>query len=371
MVSGQKQKLTEWPENLREAIDWLALVGGGYGGNGCGHTGMYDELGTALKRLPKVPETIKATFNKDYELQSFIKNLADKLGKGFLGYISQGGTEFSDDGIIKTDVGYNSTFKEASWPKNGDQQTCALIFLGSATAVYYCIGYLCWRLKGGGGWVQQTVGGAGVYLNSFLLAIGYETNVLSTSGTGGDTIMENVANELDELSKTSDSASPKDYRAFLQKLEANAPTLPINHPLASCYKLATAYFEKQANASDINEAINKLNTKFEEFSQNSEITQSSAVTPNPYEPLKEPITQLLSAVQKFQPKEPEQFGQGVHHGVNEGGTESGASGGQSSSPAAPVAGTLTTLDLGGGAGAAYMLNLGGAKTLVNGLLRIG
>ncbi|GIX65165.1 variant erythrocyte surface antigen-1 family protein [Babesia caballi] len=41
---------------------------------------------------------------------------------------------------------------------------------------------------------------------------------------------------------------------------------------------------------------------------------------------------------------------------------------QSSSSAAPVTGTVATLALGGGGAAAYFLDLGGAKTLVNGLL---
>ncbi|GIX62710.1 acyl-carrier-protein S-malonyltransferase, putative [Babesia caballi] len=42
----------------------------------------------------------------------------------------------------------------------------------------------------------------------------------------------------------------------------------------------------------------------------------------------------------------------------------------STSPAGAVAGTLTTIGL-GGAAAAYVFNLGGAKPFVNGLLRIG
>ncbi|GIX61382.1 variant erythrocyte surface antigen-1 family protein [Babesia caballi] len=368
MVSGQKSSLTTPPTNLKEAVDWLALVGDAYGPNNWSAKGKYDGLEKALMHLPDF-DGVKLTVFGDKSVQSSINALGKGLGRGFLGYQVQGDYVFSDDGIIKKEGGYYmSTYENADWPQGSTElQQCALIFLGCAVTVYYCVSYAYWRCSanhGKGDWAQQTVGSIGTYLNSFLLAMGYETNVLNNA-SDGRTIMDNVANELNELST---SASTSDYSGFLESLEKHmAPQNALNHPLASCYKLATAYFESQkTNATEVTQAINKFKTKFEEFSQNSEITQSTALTPNPYEPLKELITQLLSAVQKFQPKEPEQFGQGVHHGVNEGGAPT-----PQPSPAGPVAGALSTFGLGGGAAAAYIFNIGGAKTLVNGLLKIG
>ncbi|GIX63371.1 suprabasin isoform X1 [Babesia caballi] len=217
--------------------------------------------------------------------------------------------------------------------------------------------------------------------------MGYSSDKLNIN-INGEIVMTNVAEKLDELSKTSDSASPKDYRAFLQKLEANAPTLPINHPLCSLHILATKYFNSQsqlAPAKQIIKTINIFKEKLIEHSIREESSYFSSSDSGDYDDLKEPIINLLSQVAQFKPddthnkhgegvnqaagqagKEGEKIGRGVHHGANQG----GASSAQPSS-AGPVAATLTTLGLGGGAAAAYIFNLGGAKTLINGLLRIG
>ncbi|GIX62292.1 suprabasin isoform X4 [Babesia caballi] len=131
------------------------------------------------------------------------------------------------------------------------------------------------------------------------------------------------------------------------------------------------YFKKQANAQQINVAINNLKQKFEEFSQKPETPRADALNPNYYEDANKNIADLLKNVSEFEPKEAEKFGQGVHHAAGQAGKEREKTALGQSSPAAPVAATLTTFGLGGGAAAAYLFNLGGAKTLINGLLKIG
>ncbi|GIX64872.1 uncharacterized protein BcabD6B2_43070 [Babesia caballi] len=350
----KKNSLTEWPEDLKDVIDWFLRVGG---------KDFKTQLQSAIEKLASFTEATKGlgTFH--------IEGLFDSVTKALQHLIGYDGMYQLYDKGIALQSGYTSSYGSAKW--DGDSkntQTCALIFLGTVPIVYLVMSYIYWRCSeshGKGDWCTHNINGVSQALVQFMSAMGFTSTQLSESMMGNKVaklLAEEGIHCFSELTKAQKST----YDAFLKNLEQNAIGSAINHPLASCHKLATAYFESQkTNASEVTDAINKLKTKFEEFSQNSEITQSTALMPNPYEPLKELITQLLSAVQKFQPKEPEQFGQGVHHGVNEGGAPT-----PQPSPAGPVAGTLTTPGLGGGAAAAYLFNFGGAKTLVNGLLRI-
>ncbi|GIX64930.1 variant erythrocyte surface antigen-1 family protein [Babesia caballi] len=304
-MGRQKNSLTDWPEDLKDTIDWLALVGGGFGGKSWDGSGKPVDLETALMHLSDFEKSKDKIFGQ-CQLQGVILKLANGLGYGFLGY--SGNTHIEGSGIAQS--GYQSTYKDASWNGVSDSKNMALIFLGSAVVAYYCIGYLYWRLNGGG-WKNQTVSGAGgTYLNSFLLAMGYSANQLSTSGTGGDAIMEKVAQTFEELEKAGTS---NDYPKFLKQLEKIEPKDTVNRPLASCFLLAEEYFKKQANAQQINVAINNLKQKFEEFSQKPETPRADALNPNYYEDANKNIADLLKNVSEFEPKEAEKFGQGVHH----------------------------------------------------------
>ncbi|GIX64773.1 variant erythrocyte surface antigen-1 family protein [Babesia caballi] len=359
MTTHRKNSLTEWPENLKEVIDWFLRVGGkDSGGNGI-------SKGTELQNAV---EALKG-FNKN------IGGLGTINVAGIFGYVTDGLKEFigydgdwtvSGKGIGRKDPpSYTSSYtNDAQWKKDlnkpgtQDANKVALIFLGTMPIVYFCLSYLYWRCSsshGKGDWAQQTVGGGGaVYLNHFLKAMGYSDNMLNNA-ISGQSVMDNVASELDELKATARSSG--DYSTFLDDLERQISyRKPIKCPLAGCFLLAREYFTFK-KADKVTQAIKTLKTKFKEFSQNAEITQSSALTPNPYDNLKHLITDLLDKVKKFTPQEPT-----THVSVqNDGAT--GQLANQSPSPAGPVAGTLTTLGLGGGAAAAYVFNLGGAKTL--------
>ncbi|GIX63099.1 variant erythrocyte surface antigen-1 family protein [Babesia caballi] len=126
MGDGQKTSLTDPPTNLKEAIDWLALVGGGFGGSGCGNTGMYGELANEFEKLPDF-NVAKGKVLGRFHPSSFIKNVADKLGKGFLGYEAQGVYAFNVKGIVKNGEQYQSSYHNANWEQS-NASTYAKIF---------------------------------------------------------------------------------------------------------------------------------------------------------------------------------------------------------------------------------------------------
>ncbi|GIX61416.1 variant erythrocyte surface antigen-1 family protein [Babesia caballi] len=361
MVDVQKSKLTEPPTNLKEAIDWLLCVFG-YGGKISDSRGKTAELAKYVEELVNW-NGLKSELKMYIQLEGLIGNLANGL-RDFLGYYST--TSISNSGIVQS--GYQSTYKDASWPNDvGQQEECAKVFLGVSVVTYYCIGYLYWRLNGGG-WKNQTVAGVGIYLKSFLNAMGYNDGELNNTGDG-HTIMNKVAWQFEELENAPSSGN--NYSKFFEQLEKIDSNKALNRPLASCFKLATEYFKSQnTNATEVTDVINNLKTKFEELSKNQETSESYSSS-NPYDDLKQPIKDLLSQAANFKLQEPSRATSEGHGAGGASRTDGLSQPANKSSHAAPVAGTLTTLGLGGGAAAAYMFNIGGAKTLVNGLLKIG
>ncbi|GIX62598.1 variant erythrocyte surface antigen-1a related protein, putative [Babesia caballi] len=218
--------------------------------------------------------------------------------------------------------------------------------------------------------VEKLNGFSKEQFGKFMSTMGFDTTRLN-GNIQGNQVATLLAEE--DIHCFSEFTNPQKstYEAFLTNLEQSAIGSAINHPLASCYKVAEKYFESQkANGKHITQPIKAIKDNLIQLSATEEYSSSGDSSTNPYDNLKRLITQLLSAVQKFQAKEPEQFGPDVHHAAGQAGKVSGAPGGQPSSGGS-IAGALTTLGLGGGATAAYIFNIGGAKTIVNGLLKIG
>ncbi|GIX65236.1 variant erythrocyte surface antigen-1 family protein [Babesia caballi] len=382
-----EQSLTTPPKDLKEAVDWITWVCQ-YGKGSKDYT---FQLAAALNTLPEFAEAKEKALGHDKDPTGFINKLGKGLGEGFLGYSAQAVDDFSGSGIVQNDQGYKSTYANAPWPKdNFQQKQCALIFLGCAVTVYYCMSYVFWRCSenhGKGDWIGQSINDSSQALGRYMEAMGYQRSYLVTSQMGS-TVATNLEKEPNGFTELENPGRQNRYSDFLHKLETYNPSDALNLPLASCFKLATEYFNSQKkNANEVTQAIDHLRTKFENHSITNESSRIGYLAEYPYDALKVPIKNLLEQVANFLPndseklgqgvhhaagqdgKEGEKIGQGVHHGVNQTG-QAGAPPSQSSS-AGPVAGTLTTLGLGGGAAAAYILNLGGAKTVVNGLLKIG
>ncbi|GIX61255.1 variant erythrocyte surface antigen-1 family protein [Babesia caballi] len=142
---GSHRSLTTPPTNLKDAIDWLALVGGGFGKNDWGGSGKPDKLEAALDQLPGFDEIKSKVFGEKLP-QGAIKALADGLGYGFLGY--EGSESFGSSGIVDSKKQYKSAYGNAQWPEDEpSKQQCALIFLGASVTVFYSLTYFYWKCK--------------------------------------------------------------------------------------------------------------------------------------------------------------------------------------------------------------------------------
>ncbi|GIX64675.1 variant erythrocyte surface antigen-1 family protein [Babesia caballi] len=335
---GEK-KLTEPPTNLKEAIDWITWV--------CGYgqvSGDYkSKLASAISDLTKFKVSFKGMFGKVEDPEGLIKGLGDGLGRGFLGYSGQGVQSFNDEGVVRSNGGYESAYRDAQW-EHDQRSDYALIFLGAAYLTYFFVTLLYWRCKQGinGAWQSFTLGGTGTWLKDYMEGMGFNINSLVKDKWGYELaqLLENV-DCFDEFNGIFSSQALLYYQ-FLQALETKAPTDAINCPLTSCYLLARDYFNLN-KSSEVAGLMTQIRSTFEGFKGNQ---QDLHVCPR----LIANIKRFLENVKKFEPStsaplppQPPQSGASTTS--------------PSSSPAVPVAGTLATFGLGGGAAAAYLFDV--------------
>ncbi|GIX63313.1 variant erythrocyte surface antigen-1 family protein [Babesia caballi] len=343
-TSHQKSQLTDPPTNLREAIDWLALVGG-YGKNGSG-MGIYIELGDALQKLQDFKDSTTKTFGKSYHPSSFIKNLVDKLGKGFLGYEAQGVYAFSGKGIVYGDPAmYKSTYYGASWEQSSVNDY-AKIFLFLAVLIYYLITFLYWMCKSSDKWADKMVSDGGP-LSKFFEAMGYRPQDEFKNGKSAKDVItaldgnagsqgSDAFPELQAACGSGNSASSS-YSNFLTTLEANGSGDALLCPLTACKRFSYAYLQSRYSGTDITAAIDTVKGTLVNLSASGHGSNT-----NDFSPLTNRIKTLLNKIQSFDPN-------------------------SVPSPVAPLAGAVTTLTAAGGAGAAYGLNLFGFQGIVKAL----
>ncbi|GIX61410.1 variant erythrocyte surface antigen-1 family protein [Babesia caballi] len=178
---GEKEKLTEPPEDLKEAIDWLALVGG-YGRNGLVFTN-YSKLSGALMTLPKFKETFSSKFNGISSPESFVKRVTENLGSGFLGYDGQSSTDFNGNGVVCKSGKYQSAYHDCNWVQK-DESTYAKIFLFLACLAFYFMTFLYWMCKNKWKIKKIESSGSGSPLFYLFNALGYFQSQLDQQKTG-------------------------------------------------------------------------------------------------------------------------------------------------------------------------------------------
>ncbi|GIX62507.1 uncharacterized protein BcabD6B2_19420 [Babesia caballi] len=339
--------LKDPPTTLKEAIDWLALVGDAYGPNNWSAKGKYDELERALKGLHGFEAYTNGKFGKSYDFGGHIKRVAERLGSKFLGYSGQGVQSFNGSGIVPSNGSYVSTYRDAEWQEQ-DKSEYVSIFLAAAPFVFWSLAYLYLRCKDSRGWYTETLDSSISGIGSFMLKMGFTPTQLRN--VNGST----VANVLDsggtyaftELNTTFRSSSyshysSSDYSKFIEGLQRPFQSDAIDRPLACSYLLSKYYCEYlKQQQQETTETFTKIREKLEKFKTSWY---------NSDQDIKDQINTFISTC-LTKPKK---------------------SNDPSPSSSGPIAGTLTTLGLGGGATAAYIFNIGGAKTIVNGLLKIG
>ncbi|GIX65483.1 variant erythrocyte surface antigen-1 family protein [Babesia caballi] len=339
---GDGKSLTTPPQNLKEAIDWLALVGGGFGGSGCG-LGKNQELEKSLKKLDGFDDIAKTAL-KISNYSGLIKNLADKLGYGFLGYqVQGGGFNFTGKGIIQQANNYTSKYQDATWNGSDQDKDMALIFLGSACVMYYFVTFLYWHCKSGikGDWIGYSLNqdSNGQWLGQFMKAMGFTLSQLQNKlGHEVAQILGDGYNAFDELDNISNIHLK--YSIFHTALIKKASIQPLSCPLTACYTLAKEYFSLKSENTDVKNAMERIKNEIESIRGHGA---------DNYSTLKQSIKTFLTNVTTFMPTPALTPPQSPQSGA------STTSPSQSSS-VGPAAGGLVGVGA-LGAGAAYGLNL--------------
>ncbi|GIX62315.1 reverse-transcriptase domain containing protein,putative [Babesia caballi] len=222
-----------------EAIDWLALVGGGFGGSG---TGKYSELETALTKLPGFDGVKTKVFNQ-IKPQGVILKLAKGLGREFMGYDSQGGGfNFNGKGIILNGrENYTSKYQGATWDGSDNNGEMARIFLGAVVIIFLGLSFLDWKCRQAyGGWATEYMtGSSGWGLGQFMKDMGYSPEYLNgnKNGTAVASLLEDGGTGFDGLVKPE---TQNIYDNFVQALEDTYKPASdaLSSPLTGCYNFA-------------------------------------------------------------------------------------------------------------------------------------
>ncbi|GIX61392.1 variant erythrocyte surface antigen-1 family protein [Babesia caballi] len=330
-MSDGKKPLTDPPKNLKEAIDWLALVRGGYGGSRSGGPGKPEKLEAALMQLPGFAPIYKPKFLGD-SLSYYIYRYAQGLGSGFLGY--------NGNAIVATNGTYTSAYSGASWSDNSAFEY-AKIFLFLVCLAFYFITFLYWMCKDNGRWENGTFTVSNAP-GKFFEAMGYDTwdHLRSTFATNAASALQNILNAFPELQEAYKESSASSYEDFLQQLDRVGPSKRPEYPLANCKVCSYEYLQSRHSGADVTAAIDKIRAELVRLSKNRNISYSSN-----FSALQQKVQNLLGTIKSFDPN-------AVPSPV---------------APVAPLAGTLTTLAAAGGAGAAYGLNLGGFQSILKAL----
>ncbi|GIX61808.1 variant erythrocyte surface antigen-1, beta subunit [Babesia caballi] len=347
---GGDDLLKKPPENLKDAIDWI-LWFGAYGRTTSSGMSNYTKLANVLNTLQEFKDAKEKALG-GIEPEGAINMLAKGLA-GFLGYVSQGDYNFSDSGVIQHGKGYTSKYKDATWDGSDNNGEMARIFLCAAAITFLGLSFLCWKCKHTqGGWNGESLTGSDVNsgLGQFMRDMGYQSKYFDGVKKGTD-----VASLLEENEKGFDGlvqpATKNFYDDFIQALETQykPASNALNSPLTACYKFAKEYFTSQFKKPK------------------GEVTDQTLTS------IKDALQGFKSSCQNSAQDLSDQIGNFIKIAMTSPSSvlSNRKNNTDTPSPAGPVAGTLSTLGLGGGAAAVYILDLGGTKTLVNGFLRIG
>ncbi|GIX62168.1 variant erythrocyte surface antigen-1 family protein [Babesia caballi] len=351
-MGAPKAQLTDWPEDLKEVIDWFLRVGGKDTGNQ--DNDKSGALKNAVEKL-KGYESFKSALGNG-DLGGLFKKVAEGL-QSFIGYDNNGTQELKDKGIALKS-GYTSSYGSAKWenqldqPESQEAKKAAKLFLGSTPILYFGLTYIyckCSNTERYGGWNNMKMSNTSSPLYLFMSAMGFKITELQNI-QGSQVARHLISNHtygFDELRKAKKSEAS--YSGYLDNInlygEGKISNSAASCPLYALYNASTAYLKSRFTGSEVqDETLQEIKKKLFNFRDSCGYS---------YSELQYEINNFLTAVELSQP------------------STSHASPDTPPSPAGPVAGTLTTLGLGGGAAAAYLFNLGGAKTLVNGLLKIG
>ncbi|GIX62835.1 variant erythrocyte surface antigen-1 family protein [Babesia caballi] len=324
-------------------------------GNGYSNSGKLKEAVDKMHNFSTATKPV-GTFYIDGLFNSVAKAL-----QHLIGYDESGGRELKGNGIGRKDQYASSYSGQAKWEANlnvatsNEAQKAANIFLGSMPMVYYFVTYLYFKCTvGRDGWSGERLNGTYSGLKNFMIHMGFPSEQLNgpKTGSGIAKLLEDEPNGFDGLKIV--DRTENSYETFLNNLkkeygESTLVKSAITCPLYTLYLAAMTYLKSTLQSESDEESgpnLKEIKEKLKSFKRACKAEQY----------LEDGFNKFLTD---------------IHLPTSNSSHSSGTSDEDSPSPGGPVAGTLTTFGLGGGAAAAYLFNLGGAKALVNGLLRIG
>ncbi|GIX62513.1 variant erythrocyte surface antigen-1 family protein [Babesia caballi] len=345
MTTGKK--LTEAPGSLKEAVDWVLCISGNDGQGGSEGKQAIQNLATKVVALitqlksdsvvgirygtvhgVSVGSLLAGDVNGSGYSNKPITSLANGL-RGFIAY---------SNGIGTQSYAYSYSDKNPS-QKLQDNEDAAKVLMGSIPLLFFGLSFFYWMCREDGGkWYKENFA-SGSALTQFLEALGF-SGQLNDQKMGSN--VSSMFRGFDEF-KIYD-ASSKTYPDFLSKVGNNAfkqfQSKPNDYPLYTLYYFSYHYLQYQHSRA-ILKTVNGIPNNEEKVFATLKWLGEAMATLNvqglegllslAYEKLSSEITKALPYIDISQ-----------HY-----------------SAAAAAAGTLTTL------------GLGGAKTIVNGLLRIG
>ncbi|GIX62384.1 variant erythrocyte surface antigen-1 family protein [Babesia caballi] len=262
---GQKS-LTEPPENLKEAIDWVLRVSGLASGPIIYMHYFIDALEAFVRNSPigstAFLENLCVEIKKDEGQKPTgpFKQLAESLQR-FIGYgHKRGGSVgwgITGEGIVKMGemkTVYTPAY-DGSWftdvysndPNDVKKKSCVQNFFTAIEKIYEGLTELYWKCKKE--WKNDNLGG-NTELNQFMKKNGFTKTQLNTSMTG-DKIANNALRDLKEFTTAyNDAGDNPSLEAFRSQLEQNASTDPSKSPLSALYILSTyAYVHSSSPAT--------------------------------------------------------------------------------------------------------------------------
>ncbi|GIX62585.1 variant erythrocyte surface antigen-1 family protein [Babesia caballi] len=241
MTSGKS--LTQPPENLKEAIDWVLRVSGG------DHHGGFD-TDRLVKAVVK-PDDLNMK-GQTINIRSLVDALCNGL-KSFVGYQCSGRkVNIGQNGIVKPDFAYTSAYT-GSWhtdvsvgsPQNPTDKeiTCASIFFTAIQLIFEGLTELYYNCNKN--WSRQSLNGNSNALKHFMEKNGFSDNQLNTD-MKGERIMSQALKGFEEFDAAYNPILTS-LDALRSQLEQNAWSNPSNYPLSALYILATYVYVHSAS----------------------------------------------------------------------------------------------------------------------------
>ncbi|GIX65082.1 variant erythrocyte surface antigen-1 family protein [Babesia caballi] len=243
------------PANVAQKVgEYLKGVFKGSGSNNWG--GDAEQAGENLKTLVTDFNDTKPYKPNDRSFSSNIGNIQNTLKVGSHNIVQPILTAGKEEFVWHLEKAYVSYYSpNANWPSDGDgqQRTCAQIFLGCIPLIYHCLTQLYWLCHDKGPWAGQRFhdpNGSG--LRNIMVALGYGDYYLNSQQ--GKIVVNSAMKGFSEFTSAKlEGQYPHlttPYHAFLNKLTTSfESTLTssnlTNQTIPALYYIARLYFRHQ------------------------------------------------------------------------------------------------------------------------------